>query len=204
MLRMPFVTASQTPQIRRVGGYDGGNGGPYERKGDDSINSRGKVLNPRISKRALKIGVLMSLFFKIKTVILAVGLVIVFCPKLYGTDLSLSMGVIKPSVRVEAPAFNLPSLKGGPLALSDFNGKVILLNFWATWCAPCKEEMPAMERLWKRLRGKNFVIISVAVDRGSSKAVRRFSKEHGITFPVLLDPDGHRQGGDLRGYGAAL
>jgi peroxiredoxin len=108
----------------------------------------------------------------------------------YADDLFSEMGVIKPKVRVEAPEFTLASLGGGERSLEDFKGKVILLNFWATHCEPCREEMPAMERLWKEMKGKGFVIIAVAGDRGSPKRVEEFCKTHGVTFPVLLDPRG--------------
>jgi peroxiredoxin len=117
-------------------------------------------------------------------------LLAIFSPNLYGAEPSLELGVIKPKVRVKAPAFTLTSLNRGEFALTDFKGKLILLNFWATWCAPCKDEMGGMEKLWLRLKENDFVIIAVAEDRGNPKAVRRFSKEHNITFPVLLDPTG--------------
>lgn len=85
-----------------------------------------------------------------------------------------------------APVFELKDLEGKKVSLSDFKGKVILLNFWATWCAPCKAEMPSLENLYKNLKGKGLVVIGVSVDN-SETTVRSFVKEKGITFPILLD-----------------
>ncbi len=99
-------------------------------------------------------------------------------------------GVIKPKVRVEAPAFTLTTLDGGERSLDEFKGKVILLNFWATWCAPCRDEIPAMEALWRRFEGENFVIIAVAGDRGNMHRVGEFCRMNDVTFTVLLDPKG--------------
>lgn len=100
------------------------------------------------------------------------------------------MGVIRPQTRVEPPDFTLMNLEGKQISLAEFKGKVILLNFWATWCIPCREEMPAMEELWKKFREKGFVIIAVSSDRGNKKGVKSFIDELGVTFPILLDPKG--------------
>ena len=99
------------------------------------------------------------------------------------------MGVIKPKVRMNAPAFNLKTVAGGHTALSDFKGKVILLNFWATWCPDCREEMPSLQKLWKQFKAKGIVVIAVAVDRSQGE-VESFVRKLGLTFPVLLDTDG--------------
>ena len=88
-----------------------------------------------------------------------------------------------------APAFELPQLSGGaPLRLSDLRGKVVLLNFWATWCKPCEDEMPSMERLSQQLKGQPFVLLAVSVDDDAA-AVKAFVERLGLTLPVLLDPD---------------
>ena len=79
--------------------------------------------------------------------------------------------------------------EGATLTLADFRGRVVLLNFWATWCGPCKEEMPAMERLYQRFREQGLVVLAVSNDsEGSTRSVARFTKESGFTFPVGLDP----------------
>ena len=87
-----------------------------------------------------------------------------------------------------APSFELPRLSGEPpLRLSDLRGKVVLLNFWATWCKPCEDEMPSMERLSQQLKGQPFVLLAVSVDDDAA-AVKAFVEKLGLTMPVLLDP----------------
>jgi peroxiredoxin len=89
-----------------------------------------------------------------------------------------------------APDFALRDLDGRTHHLSDFRGKVVFLNLWATWCPPCRMEMPSMERLHQRLRGKDFVMLAVSEDESGAAAVQPFVQEMGLTFPVLLDPEG--------------
>lgn len=89
---------------------------------------------------------------------------------------------------VEAPSFELSLLgASSPVSLADFRGQVILLNFWATWCKPCEDEMPAMERLYRTLQPEGFEMLAVSVDEGF-EAVERFRQRLGVTFPILLDP----------------
>jgi len=86
-----------------------------------------------------------------------------------------------------APAFELPALGGGPpVGIEQLRGEIVLLNFWATWCEPCKEEMPAMERLYRAIGGRDFELLAVSVDEDQA-TVEAFVKQLGITFPVLLD-----------------
>ena len=88
-----------------------------------------------------------------------------------------------------APAFELPRLDGGAkLSLDELRGRVVLLNFWATWCKPCEAEMPAMQRLANELAGTDFELIAVSVD-ASPDEVRAFRERLGLRFPILLDPD---------------
>ncbi len=101
------------------------------------------------------------------------------------------LSVIRPKVRVEAPAFTLTNINGATFdSKNEFKGKVTFLNFWATWCAPCREEMPAFTKLWKKFRNRGFTIVSVSADRGDSDLVREFSDRFDIGFTVLLDPEG--------------
>ena len=77
---------------------------------------------------------------------------------------------------------------GKPLALSQFRGKVVLLNVWATWCAPCRKEMPALDQLQQKLGGAEFEVIALSIDSGGSAAVRRFYDEMGIrSLAVYVD-----------------
>ncbi len=90
---------------------------------------------------------------------------------------------------VAAQDFELPTLSGEYVRLSDHRGKIVFLNIWATWCPPCREEMPSMESLYRRLKGRDFEILAVSIDREGGKAVRPFVSKNGLTFPVLLDPE---------------
>jgi cytochrome c biogenesis protein CcmG/thiol:disulfide interchange protein DsbE len=89
-----------------------------------------------------------------------------------------------------APDFTLSDLNGRRIRLSDLRGHVVFLNVWATWCPPCREEMPSMERLYRRLQDTSFIMLAVSVDEGGAETVRRFVDRVGISFPVLLDPRG--------------
>lgn len=92
-------------------------------------------------------------------------------------------------VSVAASDFSLPTLRGNYVKLSDYRGKVIFLNFWATWCPPCREEMPSMEALYQRLKGRDFEMLAVSIDRKGKEVVGPFVEKYGLTFPVLLDPE---------------
>lgn len=85
------------------------------------------------------------------------------------------------------PSLNLEDLKGNKVDLKTFKGKVIFLNFWATWCGPCKEEMPSMEALYQQFKNRNFIFLSISVDYEGSKPVREYIQKNGYTFPVLVD-----------------
>jgi peroxiredoxin len=87
-----------------------------------------------------------------------------------------------------APDFELPTLDGKSVRLSDFRGKVVFLNFWATWCKPCREEMPSMEVLNKNFEKDGLVILAVSIDRVTTKKdIPPFVKSLNLTFPVLVD-----------------
>jgi len=88
-----------------------------------------------------------------------------------------------------APDFELPALGGDSVRLSDYRGKVVFLNIWATWCPPCREEMPSMESLYQRLKGREFEMLAVSIDREGERMVRPFAAKYGLKFHVLLDPD---------------
>jgi peroxiredoxin len=90
---------------------------------------------------------------------------------------------------VEAPAFRLPALDGQPVDLTSYRGKVVLLNFWATWCGPCVEEMPSLERLHQALGPEGLAVLTVSTDEDEA-ALRQFVKQYGLTMPVLRDPGG--------------
>ncbi len=88
-----------------------------------------------------------------------------------------------------APDFRLESLDGRQVSLVDYAGQVVLLNFWATWCPPCKEEIPAIERAYEAHRDEGFMVLGI--NEGEAlEAVRDFADELGITYPVLIDKRG--------------
>jgi len=87
-----------------------------------------------------------------------------------------------------APDFSLSDLNGKFYRLSDFRGKVVFLNFWATWCKPCREEMPSMEVLYKNFEKDGLVVLAVSIDRvTTTKDIPPFVKGMNLTFPVLID-----------------
>lgn len=87
-----------------------------------------------------------------------------------------------------APDFTVPRLGSGSVGLKELRGQLVFLNFWATWCLPCKEEMPSMERLHQRYKSRGFVVLGLSVDR-NGPAVPPFVKRLGLTFPIGIDPD---------------
>lgn len=107
----------------------------------------------------------------------------------------------------EAPEFVAQRLEDGtPVSLAHYRGKVVLLNIWATWCAPCRREMPSMQRVYEELRDRGLEIVAVSTDvspgelneRGEREGiVQDFVDDYGLTFPILLDP----RGGIERQYG---
>jgi peroxiredoxin len=86
------------------------------------------------------------------------------------------------------PDFTLPNLDSKKISLKDFRGKLVFLNFWATWCVPCREEMPAMEKLYQEFREKNFMVLAVNVKDRKQDAVN-FAKELKLSYPIVIDPD---------------
>lgn len=88
---------------------------------------------------------------------------------------------------VPAPPFQLTGLSGKAVSLSDFRGRVVLLNFWATWCAPCVREMPSMEKLYQAFRERGLVVLGVSLDEEGAAKVEPFVRMVGVTFPIVLD-----------------
>jgi peroxiredoxin len=98
-----------------------------------------------------------------------------------------------------APAFELSDENGAMVSLEDSRGKLVFLNFWATWCAPCVDEIPDMMALDRRFEGRPFQMLAVSVDTEWSK-VHQFYRQHGFDLPTLLDP-GRQVAGDYRVFG---
>lgn len=90
------------------------------------------------------------------------------------------------------PEYSASRLSGGEVAFSDYRGKVVLINVWATWCGPCRVEMPPIQAAYERYRDQGFTVLAIALDAGPGhrKKVANFVEEYGLDFPILLDPEG--------------
>ena len=119
-------------------------------------------------------------------IIAAVAVVII----LQGKDSFFTSYKPRVKVGIPAPNFTFPGLDGKIVSLADFKGKVVFVNIWATWCPPCREEMPSMEKLYRELKGDGFEILAVSIDASGATAVALFMKEYKLNFPALLDPGG--------------
>lgn len=134
-----------------------------------------------------------GLFKIVQTAILPALLgLCLFTAEARGQDFSLNQNP-RP-----AEDFTLKDLKGIPRSLSAVRGKTVLLHFWASWCKPCREEFPALKKLWDELGGSDFVILAVAED--SLERVAPIAEEYGVDFPVLID----QYGGVMRSYGVSV
>jgi len=99
------------------------------------------------------------------------------------------LGIVGYDEKIKAPGFTLKNLNGEEVKLEDFKGKVVFLNFWATWCPPCRLEMPSMEKLYTEFKDKDFAMLAIDLQE-TTKKVRAFKQELKLSFPILMDPDG--------------
>ena len=99
---------------------------------------------------------------------------------------TVSVGVQAASVSGPAPNFTLKSLNGSNVKLSELRGKVVLLNFWASWCGPCREEMPLLNKIHNKYQPLGFTILGVNVEE-QSDAAKNFIAQRPVDFPILLD-----------------
>ena len=88
-----------------------------------------------------------------------------------------------------APALTLTDMQGRQVSLEQFHGKVVILNFWATWCPPCREEMPSMEKLYQDYKEQGLVLLAVNIEENGKQAVSTFLQKRPYSFPILLDSD---------------
>jgi len=118
-----------------------------------------------------------------------------------GAVMTLAFGValaikIRPEIDLIGPGSRVPDFAAvnlrthQPASLADYRGKVVLLNIWATWCDPCRLEMPAIEKLSERLQGTDFRVVAVSVDKDAPDAVMKFAAGLGLRFDILQDPSG--------------
>jgi cytochrome c biogenesis protein CcmG, thiol:disulfide interchange protein DsbE len=125
---------------------------------------------------------------------IAVAVVVVILGTGLYLGLKLKPEIFPVEVGSTAPAFTAADLQSGhQMTLADFKGQVVLLNVWATWCEPCKVEMPSMEQLEKDLGPAGLKIVAVSVDQGGPEVVRQFARDLGLTFRILHDPSGDIQ-----------
>lgn len=97
------------------------------------------------------------------------------------------LSAVPVKVNFPAPKLTLTTIQGESFSLADFRGQVVLVNLWATWCPPCKEEMPALESFYRKHKDSGFTIIAIN-DGDPTPDVTQFVKDYGLTFPVWLDP----------------
>lgn len=115
-----------------------------------------------------------------------------------GTEAEQAAGSVQDyglQVGQKAPDFTLETLSGTTLTLTDLSGKKVLLNFWASWCGPCKDEMPHMQKVYEQYKDKGveIVAINLTIGKESSEDAQQFVDEYGLTFPVPLDIGGKVQ-----------
>ncbi len=110
-----------------------------------------------------------------------------FSAKAGEDDLFLKIPISPIKENKKAPNFSLKDLNGKNVEFKNFKGKVVFLNFWATWCGPCKGEMPSLEALYQQFKGKDFVFLSISVDYEGVRPVKEYIEKNRYTFPVLID-----------------
>ncbi len=123
--------------------------------------------------------------------ILCAGLSLTLLPERQssaGNNSATYLGIQEYSNPLAAKEFALKDITNKKVNLKDYRGKVVMLNFWATWCGPCREEMPSMEKLYGQFKEKGFVIIAVASGEEFT-SVSKFIKQYNLTFPALIDSD---------------
>ena len=123
-------------------------------------------------------------------IIIALTLLILRTQKPGSGNLQPETNEFKSQEGFLAPRFTLRNLQGNIEGLDDHLGKVIIINFWATWCTPCVKEMPSFENLHRRFRAKGLTILAVSLDKGATSKVQDFVDRYKLSFPVLLDTDG--------------
>jgi len=94
-----------------------------------------------------------------------------------------------PKTSKPAPQFSFSSLEGKTVSMKDLENKVIVVDFWATWCGPCREEIPHLNKLYSELKGKGFEIVGISMDTDGTDAVKDFAKELRIEYPIVIGDD---------------
>jgi thiol-disulfide isomerase/thioredoxin len=105
------------------------------------------------------------------------------------TTLVASLAWAAQTLSGPAPGFSLQSRDGQQVSLASLKGKVVMVNFWATWCVPCRQEMPHLEALYEKYNSLGFELLAVNVEKNNAEGARKWLEETPVTFPVLFDPN---------------
>ena len=108
------------------------------------------------------------------------------CAKAFDAD---PAAYLPPRFPRPAPAFSLKDLAGKPMSNASLQGQVVLLDFWATWCAPCRKSMPELEALHRKLSGRGFTVVGISIDEGGTAKVKKVVGAKKITYPIAVDSD---------------
>jgi cytochrome c biogenesis protein CcmG/thiol:disulfide interchange protein DsbE len=132
-----------------------------------------------------------KIVLQVAAVGLVAGLIAIFGWRLLRNDQATQLAQnVTSGKRPAAPAFNLQRLDAkGKLSLASLRGKAVVLNFWASWCEPCKEESPRLERAWRQYKGKGVVFVGIDAQDVAGDALK-FARRHGLTYPLLYDGPG--------------
>lgn len=131
-----------------------------------------------------------KIWFPLTGVVLALGLLILFLSRV-PLERTTAESIPSPRVGFAAPDFRLNTLEGGTIQLSDLRGQPVVVNLWASWCSPCKAEMPALQRVYQDTRAGGLQVLAVNMSsQDSIRAVQDFVAENGLQFPVPLDERG--------------
>lgn len=125
---------------------------------------------------------------RVTALVLSLLIALAFASAAASPEAMKALGISAMRQPTAAPEVTLASLAGAPIATKDFRGKLVLVNFWATWCTPCQWEMPLMDTLYKAYRDRGFVVLAISLDQGSAEGVRSFVNDKKLTCPVGLDP----------------
>jgi len=120
---------------------------------------------------------------------IVVSLVLIFIPACKEKEATTRREVPPPAAGSAAPAFRLKDIRGNTVSLADFKGRVVVLDFWTTWCSWCKETTRELEKLHREYRGKDVVILGVSLDSGGNalQKVKEFVREYELSYPMLMD-----------------
>jgi len=135
------------------------------------------------------VGLSGGTFARDSFIAIAVSLILVFTPSCKKKETPIDKEVSLPAAGNRAPSFMLKDVRGNNVSLSDFKGKVVVIDFWTTWCAWCKETTVELEKLHNNYKDRDVVFLGISMDSGSNaeKKVRNFAQKYGLTYLMLID-----------------